>query len=48
MDWKSPQSFLVPVLFVGFIIWRFARFRGVKHQIPALLSGGAVIVGVLL
>jgi phage shock protein E len=46
MDWKSPQSFLVPVLFVGFIIWRFARFRGVKRQIPALLSGGAVIVDV--
>lgn len=46
MNWTSWQAYLVPALFVGFIIWRMARFRRVKGQIPDLLRRGAVVVDV--
>ena len=46
MDFQNLQTYLVPAALVGFVVWRFLRFRGVRKQLPSLLAQGAVVVDV--
>ncbi len=46
MDISQVQQYLLPVIVVGFFVWRFLRFRGVRKQLPKLLLQGAVVVDV--
>jgi rhodanese-related sulfurtransferase len=40
------ESYIVPVLLVSFIGYKFFQFRGVKKRIPELLKEGAIVVDV--
>lgn len=40
------KEWAVPLLFVGFMVFRFFQGRAVKSQLPQLLAQGAVIVDV--
>jgi rhodanese-related sulfurtransferase len=40
------QPYLIPAALVGFVAWRFLRFRRVRAQLPTLLSQGAVVIDV--
>ncbi len=40
------KSYGVPLLLVGFFVWRFIRFRRVKAVIPALVDQGGVVIDV--
>ncbi len=46
MEISQIQPYVIPAAFVGFIAWRFLRFRRVRRQLPALLSQGAVVIDV--
>lgn len=38
--------YLIPALFVAFIIWRSFKFKKVKGMIPQMIKDGAVVVDV--
>ncbi len=46
MNISQIQPYLIPAAFVGFIAWRFLKFRFVRNQLPVLLSQGAVVIDV--
>ena len=46
MDISYLQPYLIPVLLVGYIAWRFLKFRQVRSRIPSLIKQGAVVVDV--
>lgn len=46
MQLQDSLSYMIPIVIVGFIIFRFLKFRRVKRLLPALLNEGAVIVDV--
>jgi rhodanese-related sulfurtransferase len=46
MNVETLQQYLVPALFIGFLIWRSRRFKKVSGKISELLKEGAVVVDV--
>lgn len=46
MDISLLQKYLIPILVVAFIIWRFFKNRKAKIMIPEYLTKGAIIIDV--
>ncbi len=46
MDFENLQTYLIPAVLVGLVVWRVLRFRWVRKQLPSLLAQGAVVVDV--
>jgi phage shock protein E len=46
MNLESLQSYLFPLIIIGFFGYRFYRFKKVKAEIPTLLKDGAVLIDV--
>ena len=46
MDFSNYQSYLLPILLIGFFAFRFYRFKKIKNQIPKYLAEGAIIIDV--
>ena len=46
MDFSNYQSYLLPILLIGFFAFRFYRFKKIKNQIPKLIAEGALIIDV--
>lgn len=40
------ESYIVPVLIVAFISYKFLQFRGIKKKLPDMLKNGALVVDV--
>ncbi len=46
MNFTELQNYLLPAGIIAFFAWRFLRFRGIRTQLPTLLSSGGVVVDV--
>ncbi len=40
------QLYLIPALLIGFIVYRFLKFKKVKAMLPQLIAEGAIVVDV--
>lgn len=46
MNSLMDLKLLLPLLFFGFILFRFFKFRKIKKELPQLLNNGATIIDV--
>lgn len=46
MDPSELQKYLIPVLIVGFFLWRYSKNKRIKKMMPDYRQNGAIVVDV--
>lgn len=46
MNFTDYQTYLIPIVFVAFVVWRRSKFKKVKSDMPQLIQNGAIVVDV--
>jgi phage shock protein E len=46
MNPQQFESFGIPLIVIGFFVWRMLRFRRIKSKLPAIREKGGVVVDV--